>query len=210
MTADLPNLLVAWSIQATGVLSPGPGVAFILGVATRAGRAPALAACLGIGLGALVLAILTVLGFAAILAESRPLLIAVRWIGAAYLAWLAISAFRRAISPPPPPMAAQATDDRSLLGRIFAGFIFQIANPKAIFFWIAVAAVGALDAVSTTSLLIFLVGALLISSVGHGGWAIVLSSTPFRALYTRARRWIEAALGTFFGLFAMNLAAGRS
>ena len=210
MIADLPNLLLAWSIQATGVFSPGPGVAFILGIATTAGRKPALAACLGIGFGALLLAVLTVLGFAAILAESRPLLIATRWIGAAYLAWLAIGAFRRAAAPPPPPVAAEVARGEGLIGRVLGGFIFQMGNPKAIFFWIAVAAVGALDTVSTTSLIVFLAGAFVISFAGHGGWAVLLSSAPFRALYARARRWIEATLGAFFGLFALNLALGRN
>ncbi|XDA97754.1 hypothetical protein AB1M95_16820 [Sulfitobacter sp. LCG007] len=44
MTRDLPNLLFARSIQLTGVMSPGPGVAFILGIATARGRAPAFQA----------------------------------------------------------------------------------------------------------------------------------------------------------------------
>ena len=53
MLADwLPNLLAGWAVQLLGVLSPGPGVALILTVATTRGRVPALTSCLGIASGA--------------------------------------------------------------------------------------------------------------------------------------------------------------
>ena len=38
----LPQLFLAWSIQTMGVLSPGPSVALIIGVATGQGRLPSL------------------------------------------------------------------------------------------------------------------------------------------------------------------------
>ncbi|PJE34176.1 hypothetical protein CVM52_23655 [Pseudooceanicola lipolyticus] len=76
MIDDLPNLFLAWSIQFTGVVSPGPGVALILGIATAQGRGAALRCCLGIGLGGLLLAALTVFGLAALLAEWRGAMIA--------------------------------------------------------------------------------------------------------------------------------------
>lgn len=210
MLSDLPNLLVAWGIQATGVLSPGPGVALILGIATSRGRGPALLTCVGISLGALLLAVLTVIGLATVLAEARGVMIAVRWLGAAYLLWLAWGAFRRAAAPPPPP-EGRASGPGGRTGRtILGGFLFQMANPKAIFFWIAVAAVGSLQTVSAASLALFLAGAWAISFAGHGGWAILLSSSPFRALYVRARRGVEAALGAIFAAAALKIATERS
>ncbi|SLN15151.1 Homoserine/homoserine lactone efflux protein [Roseivivax jejudonensis] len=208
MTGDLPHLLLAWGIQATGVLSPGPGVALILGVAMAEGRRPALLTCLGIGAGALLLAVLTALGLAGLLAGTREAMIAVRWIGAAYLAWLAIGAFRKAAAPAA-PVAARPVARRTPLRRIVGGFVFQIGNPKAILFWLAVAAVGGLDTVSPAALLIFLAGAFAISAGGHGLWALILSSGPARAVYARARRGIEATLGFVFALTAIRLATTK-
>ncbi|MDQ2632147.1 MAG: hypothetical protein M3Y78_00235 [Pseudomonadota bacterium] len=52
----LPQLLLAWSIQAMGILSPGPSVALILGVATSRGRLPSVVTALGVSCGSIVLA----------------------------------------------------------------------------------------------------------------------------------------------------------
>ncbi len=206
--ADLPNLAIAWTIQIAGVMSPGPAVALLLGVATARGQAPALRTCLGLASGAMVLAFLTVIGLAALLAEWHAAMVAVKLLGAAYLAWLAFGAFCRAAAPPPAP--AGEVVPCSGAGDIASGFIFQLGNPKAIFFWIAVAAVGSLKTVSAPALAIFLVGAFAISFLGHGGWALLFASPPFRALYGRARRGIEGALGMIFAAASVKLLTTRS
>lgn len=210
MIEHLPNLLIAWGIQATGVLSPGPAVAMLLGVGLSEGRRAALVTTLGIGTGAVLLASATVIGLAAILVEVQPLLIAVKIMGACYLLWLAWGAFRKAAAPPAPP-EARATEMRtSFGGQMLRGFLFQMSNPKAILYWIAVAAVGSLETVSVPALVLFLIGAFTISVLGHGAWGVFLSSAPFRAAYARARRWIEATLGVFFTFAAFKIATSET
>lgn len=207
MIADwLPNLIAAWGVQFLGVFSPGPGVALILSHATSNGRASALLTCLGIALGAVILAIATVLGLAAVFSDVAWAMTAVKLIGVGYLAWLAWMSFGKAIAPPEAPKATTVGDSRAVL----AGFFMQITNPKAIFFWLAVAALGAMDAAPLPVVLIFLAGAFVNSFAGHGAWALALSSRPFRAIYARARRWVEGALGVFFGFAAFKLATSRS
>ncbi|KAA9005208.1 LysE family translocator [Histidinibacterium aquaticum] len=207
MIADLPNLLLARGIQATGVLSPGPAVALILGLATTEGRGPALRTCLGIATGSLLLAVLTVVGLAALLAELRHVMIAVKILGAAYLAWLALGAFRKAASSEEPPVPAATA--MSAGRRYAAGFVFQACNPKAIVFWLAIATVGGLQTVSAASLALFLCGVFVISFTGHGGWAVLLSSAPVRRLYARARRGIEAGLGLVFAAASLRILTSR-
>ncbi len=202
----LPNLLLSWSVQATGVASPGPGVALVLGIATSQGRSPAMLACLGIGLAAVLMAAATVMGLAPIWAEFAWVATALKLLGAAFLAWLAYSAFRRSLSPPPPP---RATTPRKAGSNISHGFLMQLINPKAMVFWLAVAALGGLGTAPLLVVLIFLVGAFVISFAGHGAWAFALSSAPFRALYARGRRWVEGALGAFFAFAAFKLATTR-
>jgi threonine/homoserine/homoserine lactone efflux protein len=208
LTPYLPQLLLAWSIQLMGVLSPGPGVMLILGVATTRGRAAALVATFGIACGAVVLAIATVVGIAALFAEVAALMLAVKLIGAAYLAWLAWGCFKRALDPP--PLATVSATPGSAAKTALGGFLMQISNPKAIFFWLAVAAVGGVGDAPLSVIAIFVAGAFVNSYVGHGVWALILSSTPVRSLYARARRWIEGALGILFTAFAIRLATDRS
>lgn len=200
----LPQLLLAWSVQATGIASPGPGVMLILGVATTQGRSAALRLCLGIGLAAVVMSTAVVFGYATLLAEARMLMIAVKLIGAAYLLWLAYGAFRKAATPTLPTTGA--APDMARIGAVGLGFTMQMTNPKAIFFWIAVAAVGGIGQAPAPVIAIFVAGAFAISFGGHAAWAFLLSSGPFRSVYVRARRGVEATLGVVFTLFALKLA----
>ncbi|MBL4812066.1 MAG: LysE family translocator [Rhodobacteraceae bacterium] len=203
MTLDLTALLTAWSIQAAGALSPGPGVAMLLGVASSRGRAPALLTALGIGCAAIILATITVVGFSALLAEMSGLLQVMRWLGAGYLLWLAYGAFRRAASTR--ELTVKESRPRSPFQTWLSGFVLQMSNPKALFFWLAIAAVGGLQAANTATLTVFVAGAFVISLVSHGGWALLLSSTPFRRLYQRGQRYVETMLGGFFAFASFKI-----
>lgn len=204
----LPELLLAWSIQLTGVLSPGPSVALILGVATTRGRGPALITALGIGTGAIVLALATVVGLTAVFAQVAEVMTFVRIAGASYLLWLAYGAFRKAMSPPALNIAEVP---KSNMARTWmAGFLLQISNPKAIFFWLAIASLGGLGAAPLPVIALFVAGAFVNSFCGHGAWALILSAKPIRNAYQSARRPIEALLGSFYVFAAYRLATARS
>ncbi len=207
LSEHLPQLLLGWSIQWMGVLSPGPGVALIMAVATSRGRGPAVMTCLGIGMGAVVLSIATVLGIAALFSQMADLMMIVRFIGAAYLLYLAYKSFRTAILLPPLNLQAAPVSRHRTAA---AGFFMQISNPKAIFFWLAVAAAGGVGNAPLPIIVLFVTGAFFNSFVGHSAYALLLSSAPFRAGYVRARRWVEGTLGIFFTLFAFKLATDRS
>ncbi len=204
----LPNLLLAWGVQMTGILSPGPGVALILGVATAQGRGPALLTSLGIACGSIVLAVATVLGIAAIFAQISEAMTIVRLLGACYLAWLAWGSFRKALAPP--ALEAVPPTRRSALRQGLRGFVLQLSNPKAIFFWLAIAALGSLQDAPAHVLAVFVLGAFLNSLAGHAGYALLLSAGPVRRAYLHARRWIEAALGTFFAFASYRLATSET
>ena len=81
-----------------------------------------------------------------------------------------------------------------------------MTNPKAIAFWLAIASVGAVDGAAMGVVLVFVLGAFIISFTAHAAWAVFLSSSPIRAAYTHARRWIEAGLGSFFAFAAYKIA----
>lgn len=203
----LPNLLVGWGVQLLGVLSPGPGVALILTMATTRGRTAAVTTCLGIAAGAVILASAGVLGLAALLADIAWAMIAVKLAGAAFLAWLAWKSFGKMVRPTAMPDASTMTGPSG--GAVGAGLAMQLTNPKAILYWIAAAAVAGLETAPMPIIAIFLAGACANSFLGHGAWAVALSSRPFLKLYAVARRWIEGALGAFFAFAAFKLATSR-
>ena len=208
MIADyLPELLLALSIQATGILSPGPSVALILGIAASQGRAPALITAVGVGTGSIVLALATVIGITALFAQMAELMTLVRYIGAAYLLWLAWGAFRKALNPP--PLKIEAVAGRSARKLALTGFLLQITNPKAILFWLAIASVANIGGAPVEVSALLVLGAFVNSVAGHSLWALVLSAPPIRRGYLGARRPVEAVLGSFFAFAAYKIATER-
>ena len=208
MMEYLPQLALAWSIQLTGVLSPGPSVALILGIATSQGRGAALATVAGIGAASIVLALATVLGIAVLVAQVAEVMTLIRWIGAAYLAWLAYGAFKKALAPPhlDPAAVPKATP-----GQLAAmGFALHLSNPKAILFWLALAGVGGVGDAPASVVVLFVLGSFFNSIIGHAAWALMLSSAPVRRVYQSARRGVETVLGGFYTAMAFGLATARS
>ena len=203
IVAYLPGLLAAWSIQLVSCLTPGPVVAVILGRAATGDRAGALRAACGTATAAGLLAFLVSLGLASAATVMSEGLWWVRIAGAAYLAWLAYGAFRRAASDIPP-----------LTGRTGGGYrtalAVSLSSPKALAFWLAIAALGGIVNAPWPVITLFAVGSAAMSATVHTGWALLLSTSPLRTAYARARRWIEGALGTLFAYFAFRLATDRT
>ena len=85
MTDYLPQLVLAWSIQFMGVISPGPGIMLIQSVAMSQGRKPSLITAFGIACASIVLSTATILGLTVIMAEAAGLVTFVRYLGATYL-----------------------------------------------------------------------------------------------------------------------------
>ncbi|MEO0830035.1 MAG: LysE family translocator, partial [Pseudomonadota bacterium] len=204
----LPGFFAAYAILFLAASSPGPAVAMLLGIATTQGRAPALVAFAGIATGSILLNIATLLGVGLLLSQAAWAMQIVRALGAAYLLWLAYGAFRKAAAPP--QIEAALVAPAASATHFVSGFLMQVMNPKAIVFWLAIAAVGATEGAGPLVVALFVLGAFLISFFCHGAWAVLLSSRPIRAAYERARRWIDAALGAFFVFAAFKLATSRT
>lgn len=205
----LPGFTAAYAILVMGVATPGPSVAMLLGLGLSQGRSTALTASLGIAFGSASLALATTQGFGLLIEQVAWLSAFIRMIGAGYILWLAINAWRKAIEPPKVGIAN--TPGKSNLRRAFVtGYLMQATNLKAIMFWLAIATVGATDGAPLPVLAIFIAGAFALSLAGHGAYAVLLSSSPFRLAYDHARRWIEAAIGTFLAYVAFRLATERN
>ncbi|MEY1554548.1 LysE family translocator [Yoonia sp. R2331] len=204
----LPGFLAAYAILLVGASSPGPAVALLFGIASAQGRGPALVTTAGISTGSATINVLTLIGVGLILQQAAWAMTAFRIIGAAYLAYLAYGAFKKALNP---PKVVAASAPRASTGRLFIiGYLLQVTNPKAIAFWLAIAAVGATEGGGIAVILAFVAGAWAMSFICHGAWAVVLSTPAVRRAYVSGRRWIEGALGVFFGIFAFKLATSEA
>jgi threonine/homoserine/homoserine lactone efflux protein len=111
-------------------LTPGADMMFCLGLGLRAGPRPALAASAGIAAGGMVHVALAGLGLAAAIAALPWALDAIRWLGVAYLLWLAVQALRQGPLRPDAPVLSVTRAFRQ-------GVTVNLTNPKVILFVLA-------------------------------------------------------------------------
>jgi threonine/homoserine/homoserine lactone efflux protein len=117
-------------IVACLALNITPGADLMYSITTGAANGPraAVAASLGINLGVVVHIVLAAAGLAALIATSSVLYEAIRYIGAAYLLWLAYSMWRAA---PPEASQAKAAPWKRIVRN---GFLTNLLNPKTALF----------------------------------------------------------------------------
>ncbi len=117
-------------ITAVLVIVPGPIVTLVIATGASRGIRAAMQTVIGTTLGNALLLACIALGLNWILRTSAEVFDYVRWIGAAYLVWLGIQAWRHAgsVSEAAPPG-----------GHVFAwrGFVVALTNPKTIAFFTA-------------------------------------------------------------------------
>jgi homoserine/homoserine lactone efflux protein len=116
-------------------LTPGPAVLLVLSQALARGFRASVCSTLGILAGNILYFALSATSLGALLVASYTLFFAIKWIGAAYLVWLGISAFRGQSA-----MFSARPDAGPRHGacRMFVnGFVLQTANPKALVFFSA-------------------------------------------------------------------------
>ncbi len=112
-------------------LTPGADMMFCLGQGMRSGPRAAIAASAGISAGGMVHVVLAGLGLGALVAAVPVAFDVIRWIGVAYLVYLAVQAVRHAGAPRD---AVPGLD----VGRAFrAGLVVNLTNPKVILFVLA-------------------------------------------------------------------------
>jgi threonine/homoserine/homoserine lactone efflux protein len=115
-------------------VSPGPDIAFILGQTIKSGRSNGFAAMFGIWTGALGHVVMASLGLSAILVASATAFTAIKWIGAAYLVWLGISALLAKTAS----FGAEAkTGSHDLISVYRQGILVCLLNPKVAIFFLA-------------------------------------------------------------------------
>lgn len=114
---------------------PGPAVMAVVGAALGRGRA-GLATALGILTGNSIYFIISALGIASVVLASHTTFVVIKWCGAAYLAYLGIRALATRASDAQYALAVPDTR-RSVRGWI-SGTVTQLANPKALVFFVAI------------------------------------------------------------------------
>ncbi|MGC1727889.1 MAG: LysE family translocator, partial [Steroidobacteraceae bacterium] len=111
------------------LLAPGPIVTLVISTAATRGLRAGLVTVAGTTTGNALLLAAIALGLGWVLGHAATLFDALRWLGAAYLVWLGVQAWRRVGGP-----QSAAPNDRVYFRR---GLLVALSNPKTIAFFSA-------------------------------------------------------------------------
>ena len=199
------GLILAAALLASA--SPGPATLALSGTAMAQGRVPALWLAFGITTGSLVWSVAAAFGLSAIMFANVWMFQLMRYVGAAYLLYLAVKSARAALHPG----AVQPVSLGAEVGRrmYLKGLALHITNPKAILFFGALYAVAVpADASPGVLFAVILVVGLQSTIIFHG-FALLFSSEPIARLYFKARRGFEALFAIGFGAAAAKILTAR-
>lgn len=112
-------------------LAPGSDVFFATASGLQGGPRSGAAAGLGVGLGAVMHVALAALGLSALIAADPQALTAIKWLGAAYLLYLAWRTWT-AVAPGAPARGAVR-----ISRAVLRGFLNNALNPKPVLFLLA-------------------------------------------------------------------------
>ena len=156
---DTAQLLLFMTATLALNLAPGPDVLYVLANSARHGIRGGVFATLGVSAGIVFHTCIAAFGIAAVLLAHRWAFDALRIIGALYLIWLGIAAWRAAGIPELP-----GTIDPRLSQVFRQGLITNVLNPKVALFFLAFLPQFADPARGNITLQVLTFGALFIVS----------------------------------------------
>jgi threonine/homoserine/homoserine lactone efflux protein len=189
--------------------TPGVDMALMLSSTLRSGWRAGAATVLGISLGCVLHTLAAAFGLAALLAASAEAFTLLKWLGAAYLLYVAYGMARAGLRPA--AAVAQPEPAQGLAQAVWQGFWTNALNPKvALFFLALLPQFIAADAPHKTAAFLLL-GAWFILQGGLFGLLLVALAAPLRRLPPRplVGRALNLGGATLFGFLAARLALAK-
>lgn len=189
---------------------PGPDMAYLLARSIAQGRKAGFIAALGINAGAYTHLFAAIIGISAILATSAVAFSILKWVGAAYLIYIGVQAFRN--------RGALNIEGTKLKGReskkiFWQGFLSDALNPKVAVFYLAFLPQFVSPEGINPTLQLLILGV----TVNMVGIIVSLILVYFSTLATEKLRnnnafttWLNRAMGTVFVALGVKLASERT
>lgn len=205
MLGDI-NLTLILIAALVASISPGPATLAIAGTSMTSGRRSGLALASGITTGSFVWSISAALGLGTIMLANAWMFEIVRYVGAAYLIFLAFKSAKSALSK----KQLKTKNITGSIGTIFSkGLALHITNPKAILFFGSLYAIGMPADATWLQLLTVILSVGLQSMIVFHGYAFLFSTQSATRIYIKLRRWFEALFSIGFGAAGIKILTAR-
>ncbi|MBZ9597663.1 MULTISPECIES: leucine efflux protein LeuE [Streptomyces] len=211
---DLPTYLAGLVLI---ILLPGPNSLYVLSVAARRGVRTGYKAAAGVFTGDAVLMALTALGAGALLRASPLVFTVVKFLGAGYLAWLAVGMMRGAwalwrMRRDEDETRADAPADPAETERPYRrALLISLLNPKAILFLMSFFVQFVDPSYAYPALSFLVLGGLLQTGSFLYLTLLIFGGTRLSEAFRRRKRLsagATSAAGVLFLGFAAKLAVG--
>lgn len=205
---SLETTIAFFSVSVLLALTPGPDNVFVLLQSAMRGRVAGMLVVLGLCTGLLVHTTAVALGLAAVFAASAAAFTILKFIGAAYLLYLAWQAFRAPAGIAP----GGKVESMSRLQMYTRGIIMNLTNPKVAIFFLAFLPQFINPANGRLVLQTLWLGAVFIVATLLVFGAIAYFSGTFGAALNRSVRaqWVLNKLsGAVFAGLAFRLASAQ-
>jgi threonine/homoserine/homoserine lactone efflux protein len=203
------RFLAFLSVSGLLILAPGPDMALVARNALRSGWEAAGATALGVAAGILGWGIASVVGIAALLAQSANAFTAIKLAGAIYLLYLGWHSLRVGMRPP----ATEGQDAATApLGRAIAfrqGLLGNLLNPKAAVIFVTVVPQFIRHGDSPLRLALMLLAFEIMLICWLSVYGYLLSRAGQSGLGRRIRRGLQTVSGLVLMGFAVRLATER-
>jgi threonine/homoserine/homoserine lactone efflux protein len=199
------NLIAVASLAVAVVLTPGPNMIYMISRAITQGRLAGLIAYSGVAVGFVAYLLCAAFGLTAIVFAVPYAYDALRFVGAAYIAWLAFEALRPGGKSPFQVRTLPVASTRRLF---LMGLLTSLLNPKMAIFYLALLpnfidptgnVLGQSIALGSLHIVISIAINMSIACAA-GSIAAFLMARPKWLL---AQRWV---MGTMLGALAMHMA----
>jgi len=206
-----PEFLFVAGAHLLAVASPGPDFAIVLRQSILHGRRTAVFTSLGIGTGILIHVGYSLLGLGLLISQSQLWFDVVKYLGAAYLAWIgghAVLAKPAAVNGAGASTGSTAApvDPPESHGAYLAGFLVNVLNPKAALFFIALFSVG----INPHTPRLIQAGYGLWMAFATALWftlvSVFFTHEPVRRNFLRFGHWFERVMGVLLLALSVRLA----
>lgn len=201
------ELAIIWCGWVLAGASPGPATLGIASTAMAEGRGQALAFSAGILTGGAFWGLTAALGMGALMLAHVWVFLTIKYVGAAYLLYLACKSLRSAFSEKAFKKGEVASG--SLIAAYRKGTLIHLTNPKAILSWGAVFSIvlpPSAPLAHVLGMFAFLYSGGVVVFIGY---AFLFSMPTIARRYRASRRWFELAFAGLFGAAGLKVLTVR-
>ncbi|MEQ8443022.1 MAG: LysE family translocator [Alphaproteobacteria bacterium] len=191
---------------ALNVLTPGPNVLNTISISLGSGRMAGYGCALACAFGVTLWATVALIGASALFIAIPEARVGLTLVGATVLLYFAFRYIRRALRPAADVDRIEGATPRQAF---MQALVVLSTNPKAMTTWIALLAIFPVISRDWMSMVAFAAGTSAVAGIGHFVYATVFSTRPAIALYRRATRPVNAAVGIGFTIYAVKLILGE-